>query len=245
MSEVKSRYNLFPMIFMQLAKYYYFFLFLFRKWFGVKRTFTFHGKDYGYFLHPYNTTWRNERAVELPIALEILREYDPREVLEVGNVLSHYIRSAHQVVDRYEGGKNVIKEDIVNYRSSTRYKLIVCLSTLEHVGFDETPLEFEKHRKALQVMRLLLASDGRLLVTIPLGYNPDLDADLYAGQLPFEKITFMKRNSRETWEETTKENVMDAKYGKPFKAANAIAICFAKSVASVKENKCLSTKTSQ
>lgn len=216
------------MIFMVLAKYYYYFLFLFRKWFGVKRTFSYHGKAYGYFLHPYNATWRNERAVELPIALEMVREYDPNEILEVGNVLSHYIRSTHHVVDRYESGKNVIKEDVVSYRGSTRYKLIICLSTLEHVGFDETPRESGKHRKALQAMRLLLASGGKLLVTIPLGYNPDLDADLYAGQLPFDEIAFMKRNSRETWVESSREDVMDAKYGKPFKAANAIAICYAK-----------------
>src|SRR5262249_52539414 len=37
------------------------------------RSFTFQSARYPYFLHPYNLTWSNERAVEIPIAWAAVR----------------------------------------------------------------------------------------------------------------------------------------------------------------------------
>lgn len=49
------------------------------------RFFTFRGKQYRYFYHRYNQTWKNERAVEIPIARELVQEYRGRSILEVGS----------------------------------------------------------------------------------------------------------------------------------------------------------------
>lgn len=68
----------------------------------VKRYFIFNTKKLKYFFHLYNTTWKNERAIEIPIVLSYLYLYNPKEVIEVGNVLSHYIKIEHTVVDKYE-----------------------------------------------------------------------------------------------------------------------------------------------
>jgi hypothetical protein len=51
-------------------------------------SFTFAGREYRYFEHPYNETWRNGRAVELPIVLGALDERPGARVLELGNVLA-------------------------------------------------------------------------------------------------------------------------------------------------------------
>jgi hypothetical protein len=34
----------------------------------TRRTFPYRGVELRYFAHPYNATWRNERAIEIPIA---------------------------------------------------------------------------------------------------------------------------------------------------------------------------------
>src|ERR687896_193842 len=60
------------------------------------------GRRYRYFAHPYNATWRNERAVELSLAVALLEELSEARVLEVGNVLAHYGYGGHDVVDKYE-----------------------------------------------------------------------------------------------------------------------------------------------
>ena len=38
-----------------------------------KKTFEFRGRKYSCFHHYYDTTWYNERAVEIPIIVEIVR----------------------------------------------------------------------------------------------------------------------------------------------------------------------------
>jgi hypothetical protein len=49
---------------------------LWRLYFKVfPRFFTFQAARHRYFLHPYNLTWSNERAVEVPIVLALLLPY--------------------------------------------------------------------------------------------------------------------------------------------------------------------------
>src|SRR4030042_5946077 len=59
------------------------------------QTFSFNEKLLNYFYHPYNETWDNERAIEIPIALSFLNENKNKEILEIGNVLSHYVPINH------------------------------------------------------------------------------------------------------------------------------------------------------
>lgn len=66
------------------------FWFHYYKMLKSRRTFAFRGDAHRYFYHRYNTTWRNERTVEIPIILEVLNKSKGKSILEVGNVLSHY-----------------------------------------------------------------------------------------------------------------------------------------------------------
>lgn len=82
----------------------------------TEESFIFQGKTYKYFYHRYNTTWRNERAVEIPIIWDIVKKDKGQSILEVGNVLSHYFSISHDVVDKYERGEVVINEDVINFQ---------------------------------------------------------------------------------------------------------------------------------
>jgi len=135
-------------------------------------SFVFRNNTYDYI---YHITRRNERIVEAPIALSELARHQGQEILEVGNVLHHYIKVNHDVLDKYEKRKCVINEDIVDFRPNKRYGLIISVSTIEHVGWDEDPREPRKALRAIDNLMNLLAPSGDLVMTIPVGLNPELE----------------------------------------------------------------------
>ncbi|MGD0407030.1 MAG: hypothetical protein ABSB10_10335 [Candidatus Bathyarchaeia archaeon] len=201
---------------------------IFQSYFRLKlgtKTFKFQGHAYNYFCNKYNTTWKNERAVEVPIVREIVKHCNGK-ILEVGNVLSHYYPVTHDVVDKYEKAKGVINQDVVDFRPSERYDLIVSISTMEHMGWDENHREPEKVLYALENLKSnCLAHRGIMVITAPLGYNPELDKLLKQGMIDLGKQYYMKRLSKDNlWKETEQNNVQNIRYDTPFPAANAIVI---------------------
>ncbi len=198
------------------------FAYWYQKLFRSHRKFQFQGESYPYFYHPYNVTWRNERCVEISLARKVL---EGKRILEVGNVLSHYFPVSHDVLDKYEKGNGVINEDVVTFKPGKQYDLIVSVSTLEHVGWDEKPRTRMKILPALKNLESLLAPKGNLFVTLPLGYNKDIDTLVKQGKLPFTKQFYLQRVSTSNiWREVTKKDVANAKYGKRFPFANELLI---------------------
>ena len=65
-------------------------------------------------MHDYHYTWLNERAVEVALALDLLERHPGASVLEVGNVLGHYVPFEHTVVDKYEQAPGVLNEDVAD-----------------------------------------------------------------------------------------------------------------------------------
>jgi SAM-dependent methyltransferase len=179
------------------------------------------GRDYHYVWHEHAHTWRGERAVEVPIALAELATAHPARTLEVGNVLSNFARTSHHVLDKYERAPGVQNEDAVSF-SGGPYDLIVSVSTLEHVGYDEDPREPDKAARAVHNLLGLLAPGGRMLATIPIGHNRALDDDLMGGALG-GTVSYLRRVKWLKWEQVEREraNVM---YGWPWPGANVVAI---------------------
>jgi hypothetical protein len=197
------------------------------------RTFTFQGSRYHYFFHWHNATWRNERCVEIPIVWKVLVENQGKEVLEVGNVLSHYFPVKHDIVDKYEVFNGVINQDVVDFRPSKRYDLIVSISTMEHVGWDEDPRnESKKLGEPVKILRALdnlqecLTAGGIMVITLPVGYNPQLDKSLAEGKIGFTKRFCMKRVSRNKWVEADWAGCRETRFGVPYTGANAIVVLF-------------------
>jgi SAM-dependent methyltransferase len=141
-------------------------------------TFVYRGEFYDLADYGYNNTLSNERAVELPIAQRWLARQSGVG-LEVGNVMSHYFPVEHEIVDKYEQARGVRNADV--FTLTGKYDWVLSISTLEHVGWDETPVDVSAAAKSIEHLVGCLAPKGRMLVTIPVGYHPHLDAQLLAG----------------------------------------------------------------
>lgn len=158
--------------------------FLYHKIFH-KKTFQFNGTDYFYFSRKYNTTFLNERAVEIPIIIHFIKKYKDKRILEIGNVLSHYFDFDFDIVDKYEKHQGVINVDIIDFNCSEKYDLIVSISTFEHIGYDENirygtsednNIQPNSVLRAIEKTKTLLKPGGVFVFTIPLGFNSFLDS---------------------------------------------------------------------
>jgi SAM-dependent methyltransferase len=190
-----------------------------------RRRFSWHGETYTYCVDGYNSSWHNERTVEVPIARGWLDRHGGGRTLEVGNVLAHYGRVGHDVVDKYEQAPGVLNVDVVEFEPPDRYDLIISVSTLEHAGWDEDVLDERKPIRAVDHLISLLAPGGTLLATFPLGWNPHVDAALREDAFRLDEISYLKRVSRANrWREVPKAAIGEGRYNHPFPAANTIAI---------------------
>ena len=174
----------------------------------------------------YSITWNNERSVELPIIWDIVKKYNFHKVLEVGNVLSHFYNVKHDIVDKYEKTEGVINQDVVDFKPLKKYDLIVAISTLEHVGWDETPREPLKIFRAIENLKSLITENGKIIITLPKGHSPVLDNLLSENKLKFSEQYFLKRISRNNkWKQTNWKKISKTVYGYPIRySANGIII---------------------
>lgn len=192
-----------------------------------RRSFEFMGEAYCTFEHPYNLTWLNERTVELPIITRLLTQHPNAKVLEVGHVLGHYApQLRHDVVDKYEDSSHpaLYKEDAFGFRGRAPYDLIVSISTIEHVGWDEQPRDPEKVGRTIHHLRTLLAPGGLFVFTAPIGYNPGFDAyvDREKG---FTFLRCLKRVSiRNEWQEVSWSEIRSARFNEPYPFVNGLVV---------------------
>jgi hypothetical protein len=192
---------------------------------GEESRFTLGGRRFRYLWHPYMSTWLTERAVEVPVVWDRVRAADPADTLEIGNVLSHYFPGRHTVVDKYESAPGVINEDVVDFSPGRRYGLIVSISTLEHVGWDEQPKDPGKGLRAIEHLRGLLADGGELVFTVPRGWNPELDRRLADGTVRLADRLCLKRISAEgRWTEVDCSELEQVAYDAPFPYANGVTV---------------------
>jgi hypothetical protein len=192
----------------------------------AERQFVFDGDRLAYYASRKNRTWDNERAVEIPVVWrELERRGHSGGVLEVGNVLGHYFEIAHPVIDKYEQHKTVTwHEDVVTFQPPFAPELILSISTLEHIGRSEIPRDPGKFREAVDAVAGWLAPGGRLLFTVPLGYNPAVRKYLDSPN-PARTVRCMRRTTLDNlWVQADYAEVRDFRYGSPFPCANAIAI---------------------
>jgi len=211
--------------------------------------FTFNNRTYRYFYHSYGWTWATERAVEVPIIWGEVEKHEAERILEVGNVLSHYYRVHHDIVDKYEKAPGVTNVDILNFETSKDYDLIVSISTIEHVAYDEA--EFEKSSGddgatlkaqeskesksleepvsiAIENLKSHLSQAGEIVITVPVGYNPALDRLLNEKKI-FTDIRYLKRISKNNiWREACETEIQNVRHDweyNQFGRANALAVC--------------------
>jgi hypothetical protein len=188
------------------------------------------GDRYEYLHHRHNFTWLNERAIEVPIgARAVAAAPAGARVLEVGNVLGHYgTARPRDVLDKYERGPGVVNSDVLDFRPADRYDLIVSLSTLEHVGWDEEPRDPERAVAAIAHLRELLAPGGTLLATVPVGYHPELDRAIREGRTGFDAVSALRRDPGGGWREVAPAEVWDTPYDRLLYEAGGVLVCTAR-----------------
>lgn len=185
----------------------------------------FAGAEIPYAYHLYSQTWRNERCLEVAIAKHFLAQSRPGRMLEVGNVLSHFGFGEHEVVDKYEHVAGVRNADVLTLDERGRFDTVISISTLEHVLFDEPEKDPHGASRALERLRATVAPGGRMLVTVPIGYNPGLDEDIRSGRFTLHAKTYYQRVSAAgDWLEVPEEQALRCSYGSPYEAANAVLV---------------------
>lgn len=218
---------------------YWFYFFLNRL-----RRFRFRSLALRYVTTRYQIAFLTERTAEIPAVLSILAERTGERVLEVGNVLSHYVTVRHDVIDKYEKAPGIINEDIVDFSPASPYDAVVCISTLEHIGWDEDPQDTiriyiekkdpkdvlkhadpSKIAATITLLKKMVRPGGRIIFSVPIGYNPHLDAMLSSGAIEMtERYCLMRISKTNQWVEATWETVKDLKYNEPFLCANGLIV---------------------
>ncbi|MGI6483718.1 MAG: hypothetical protein ACOX08_10690 [Methanobacterium sp.] len=208
-------------VFKQISNFveYYIIIYPFKR----DNFFVFNNTKYHYFYHYHNPTWKNERTIEVPIIMEKVKKTNGN-ILELGNVLSNYFNFEHDILDKYDKFPNVINEDVVDFVPNYKYDLIVSISTLEHVGWDEPTRDPEKVLVALKKMKKWLVKGGELIFTVPIGHNTYLDQLFKDDNIKCTEIFYLKRTSNTEWIETTWDDIKDTQYNHPLQFANGIIV---------------------
>jgi SAM-dependent methyltransferase len=182
----------------------------------------------------------DERAVEIPWCLARYDE-EPR-VLDVGYAFAEAaylaglaaLGAAELVgVDLAEAVVPGLRPVVADVRQlpfdDGSFDLVYCISTLEHVGRDNSVYEIDAERDehgdeaALRELRRVLAGDGRLLVSVPTGEHDDQGWQV---QRPpqawielFERCGFLVYEDElyarfpDGWRTATLEEARSARYG--------------------------------
>jgi hypothetical protein len=176
-------------------------------------TFEFADCKLPYFNHMYNSTWLNERQLEIPIFTHIINNTNSLNILEIGNTYNHYHAFEHDIIDKYEKGNNVINEDITFYKTDKKYDLIFSISTFEHIGYNENePYDFEKVKDAIKNTVSMLNHNGLFVFSFALGWNNKLDEMIIKNQqIKIDKMLFYKRYYHDNWLKVDK-NVLQFVY---------------------------------
>lgn len=153
--------------------------------------------------------WLLESRGPLPVC-PVWSKNAPSCILEVGNVLSNFMPCNHVVVDKFEKASGVLNVDIVDYRSTRKFDFIISISTFEHIGFDdEKDVTGSKIQKAIDHCRSLLTNDGRMVITVPLGYNPAIDEMLRRSELGAFRSTYLQAENGKDWCEIVRTVALD------------------------------------
>jgi hypothetical protein len=193
------------------------------------RFITYNGERVPLFFHRFNCGYKSarttERSVELALAFRWLQLISG-PVIEVGAVTPYYTdkRTELTKIDR------VIDPTDPHPAITDRWSLfeydfcgknVLSISTLEHVGMGDYGLPEED---CIAACEKLVRDSASCFVTVPLGYNPKLDAHLYSADWPMTTLTVVYRSSTLNDWKTTRDRSLIGKilYGPAW--ANGIVI---------------------
>ena len=177
----------------------------------------------------HNLPLDTERTIEMPLIWDEVIKYSPSEVLEIGNVLGQHIKRSHDVIDLQEQGTGIITGDIRTYQSEKKYKLIVSITTLEHVGDGRDGHDVDELGiiNAINNMLGLLTDSGRIIFTVPVGQNPYMDNLFKEQKIVCDSIYAYKRiDALNNWLRLPYDDIKNSELYVPYwGTANASLLC--------------------
>jgi len=195
--------------------------------------------------HLHAPAWSDERAIEIPWCLA---RYDgERRVLDVGSANAEpvYLEgllalgAPELVTVDLAAPADVIADVRALPFADGAFDLVLCISTLEHVGRDNAVYGVDAPGEgaddaALSEVHRVLAADGRLLVSVPTGERDDQGWQLQraplewielfeqSGFLVFEDELYV--HSAEGWRAATLAEAESARYGSSGPGAGAVLL---------------------
>jgi hypothetical protein len=189
--------------------------------------FVWNGRSFPYYRQGgHNDPRGNERTVELPLAFDRLASFAGKRILEVGAVTCYYYGSDHRIVDPYDGHPAAEAVDLFDVRGV--YDLVLAISTIEHVGlpeYGETRCDIDLALHAVDHLMGLVAPGGECFYTFPRGHHWVLDLASFDEVLPGQISHLRRANAANDWiEETDREVIGSAAYGRPFPWGNQVTV---------------------
>lgn len=179
--------------------------------------------------------WSDERAIEIPWVLA--RYGGERRVLDVGTAFAEplYVEGLRELgadelvtVDLAEPATVIADVRDLPFEDG-RFDVVFCVSTLEHIGRDNSTYDVDAPRDhagdaaALRELRRVLAPEGKLLVSVPTGVADDQGWQVQreplawtarfeeAGFLVYEDELYVRRE--DGWRTATLAEAAAARYG--------------------------------
>jgi len=188
----------------------------------VKKSFSYKNTSLRYAIRLRHSTWVSERSLELSLFKYILDSSPHHNMIEIGNVLHNYYNCSHVVIDKYDASHNVIISDIMDYNEFDIYDLAISISTLEHIGLDESDLDDNKAIYAIEHILRLLKNGGKFIFSIPFGYNIPLDN--YVLNNDRIDCSFFKRFGMLSWKQVDESELAGCGYEVGKWKVNAVII---------------------
>ena len=116
-------------------------------------------------------------------------------------------------MDKYEQAPGVINEDILSFNPGRKFKQIISISTIEHIGVDDRPQNPQKAVVALQKLQALLTKEGSLTLSFPANYNSAL---MRLVKRKLKVYAFKKYDIRRNlWKECKTKEIMNSTTSPP------------------------------
>lgn len=200
--------------------------------------FEFEGKAFNYFINAKNKTYNNERTVEVALAQHFYRNCN--HTIELGNVSSQYFKSNFEIIDKYEKKRGVKNQDFLELDVSKYLGFdFLSISTIEHIAWDEfhryssddntskKVMEHKIHDLIFKKITKIAGKDGRILITVPFGYNKYLDRYIQSKlkmEFPNLQVSYLSRiNMKNEWAQCSDINSLVG-YAAKYPAANSIYV---------------------
>ncbi len=161
-----------------------------------------------YCYHEHNSSFRNERKVEVPLGAYFLDKFN-NDVFEVGCVMPHYGRGEHTIIDLTDNHPRNIKANALHWDYTG--KNVLSISTIEH--FMTREYGNGSNEDSITCLSKIVTEAKNYLITFPTCYNEFLHQHMKSNAfIPRVMLKRINQNENE-WEQYFDFDNVDIEFG--------------------------------